>query len=68
VFYAVLAATILALFFLASARLWTLFVNFATYALIGAVFLADHAIRRRVLPPRPGGLLAAIRHSLTGSA
>jgi len=67
-FYALLSAAILTLFFVASARVWSLFVNFATYALIGIVFLADHTIRRRVLPPRPGGLLAAIRHSLTGSA
>jgi hypothetical protein len=32
------------------------------------VFVTDHAIRRRVLPHKPGtGMWAALRQSLTGS-
>jgi uncharacterized membrane protein len=66
VFYGLLAAVIGILFLVTSLRVWSLFVNFATFGLIGIVFLADHAIRQRVLPRRPGGILAAIRQSLSG--
>jgi uncharacterized membrane protein len=66
-FYALLAVTILFLFFVTPLRMWSLFVNFASFGLIGLMFLADHAIRRRVLPHRPGGILAVLRQSLTGS-
>jgi uncharacterized membrane protein len=66
--YALLAAMILLLFFVASLRLWSLFVNFVAFGLIALMFIADHAIRGRVLPRRPGGLLAALRQSLTGGS
>jgi uncharacterized membrane protein len=48
VFYAVLSALILALFFLAPLRVWSVFVNFATFGLIGLMALVDHFLRRRV--------------------
>ncbi len=67
VFYLLLAAAIFILFFAVSLRLWSLFTNFATFGLIGIVFFTDHAIRRIVLPHRPGGILAALRQSITGS-
>jgi uncharacterized membrane protein len=67
VFYGLLAPLILVLFFVTSLRVWSLFTNFAVFGLIGLMFAADHAIRRRVLPHRPGGILAALRQSLTGS-
>jgi uncharacterized membrane protein len=67
IFYALLAAAILALFFAVSLPVWSLFVNFATFGLMILMGLADHAIRRRVLPRHPGGgILAVIRRSLTG--
>jgi uncharacterized membrane protein len=65
-FYALLTLAILVLFFVASSGTWSAFVNFATFGLIGVMFLTDHAIRRHVLPHRPGGVRAAIRQSLTG--
>ena len=65
--YALLAATILILFFVASLRIWSLFVNFYSFGLIALAFVIDHAVRRRVLPHRPGGVLAAVRQSLSGS-
>ncbi len=49
VFYAILTASILALYFVVSLRVWSLFVNFVTFALIALMTLVDHAIRRRVL-------------------
>jgi uncharacterized membrane protein len=67
IFYGLLAAAILSLFFVATRRIWSLFTNFATFALMGLMFFADHAIRRRVLPHRPGGIRAALRQTLTGS-
>jgi uncharacterized membrane protein len=67
VFYALTAALILVLFFLASLRVWSLFVNFAIFGLIALMCLVDHAVRRRVLPSRVGpGILAALRQSLIG--
>jgi uncharacterized membrane protein len=66
-FYTLLAAAILILFFAATARVWSLFVNFATFGLMMLMGIGDHAIRRRVLPRHPsGGILAIIRRSLTG--
>jgi uncharacterized membrane protein len=66
-FYASLAAMILVMFFVTTLRIWSLFVNFGTFGLIGIMFLTDHAVRGRVLSRRPGGILAAVRQSLTGS-
>jgi uncharacterized membrane protein len=65
IFYVMLAAIILILFFVAPLRVWSLFVNFAAFGLIALAFIADHAVRRRVLPHRPGGILAALRQSLS---
>ncbi len=66
-FYSLLAAAIVIVFFSASARVWSLFVNFGTFGLMGLLFALDHALRWRVLPRRPGGgILAALLHSVTG--
>jgi uncharacterized membrane protein len=68
VFYGLLAAAIVVVYFRCPQRVWSLFVNFGTFGLIGLLFVADHALRRRLLPHRPnGGMLAALRQSLTGS-
>ena len=66
-FYGLLALVILVSFFVTSLRVWSLLTNFAVFGLIGLMFATDHAIRRRLLPHRPGGILAALRQSLTGS-
>ncbi len=66
-FYALLAIAVVALFFAAPPRLWSLFLNFGTFGLIGLVFFVDHAIRRQVLPRRPGGgIVAALLHTIGG--
>lgn len=66
-FYVALATAILIVYFAAPLRLWSLFVNFGTFGLIFLAGLADHALRRRVLPRHPGGgILAIIRQSLIG--
>ncbi len=67
VFYAVMTLAILVLFFASSERVWSLFVNFATFGLIVLLGLIDHAIRRRVLPRRAdGGIMGVLRRSLLG--
>jgi uncharacterized membrane protein len=67
VFYGLLALAILVLFFGASLRVWSLFVNFATFGLMMVMGVADHAIRRRVLPRHArSGILALIRRTLIG--
>jgi uncharacterized membrane protein len=64
-FYCLLAPAILVVFVVASARAWSLFVNFGSFGLMGLLFAFDHAIRRRVLPRRPGGgMIAALLHSV----
>ncbi len=66
-FYVLLTGAIVALFFAASSHAWSLFVNFGTFGLMGLVFLADHALRHRILPRRPGGgIIAALLQSVTG--
>jgi uncharacterized membrane protein len=67
VFYALMTIAILILFFAAPLRIWSLFVNFAAFGLIMLMGVADHLIRLRVLPRRPGGgILAIIQRSITG--
>lgn len=66
-FYALLTVAIAALFFTASARVWSLFVNFGTFGLIALMFFAEHTVRLKVLPHRPrGGTLVALRQFLIG--
>jgi uncharacterized membrane protein len=67
-FYALLAMAIVIVFLRASPRIWSLFTNFGSFGLMAALFLADHGLRRLVLPRRPGGgIFAALLHSVTGS-
>lgn len=67
IFYGLLSAAILVLFFVVSVRHWSLFVNFAAFGLMILMGLVDHAVRRRVLPRHPGGgIFAVIRRSLIG--
>ena len=67
VFYALLAAAILVLFFAAPLRVWSLFVNFATFGLMLIMGIADHALRRRLTPRHAdGGILTIIRRALIG--
>ncbi|MGA2778098.1 MAG: hypothetical protein ABSF94_11105 [Steroidobacteraceae bacterium] len=66
-FYALLAAAIVILFFTTSEHTWSLFVDFGSFGLMGLLFAADHALRRLVLPRRPGGgMIAALLHAVSG--
>jgi len=66
-FYFLLALAILVLFFSLPQPAWYLFVNFATWGLMLIAGLADHAIRRQVLPRhQEGGILTIIRRALIG--
>lgn len=67
VFYALLSVAIVVVFFAASAHTWSLFVNFGTFASIGILFCADHALRHRVLPRRASGIRATVLQALTGA-
>jgi uncharacterized membrane protein len=68
VFFVSIAAATLALFLFAPLRTWSLFANFCVLPLIGLMFVAEYALRRRVLPKvvRPG-ILAAVRVYFAGS-
>jgi uncharacterized membrane protein len=66
-FYVLLTTAILIVFLAAPPRVWSLFVNFGTFGLMGLMFLAEHAVRRMVLPRTPpGSTLAALRQFLGG--
>lgn len=67
VFYVLTAVAILVLFFAAPLRIWSLFVNFGVFGLMIVMGIADHALRRRVLPRHPaGGILTIIQRALIG--
>jgi uncharacterized membrane protein len=66
-FYALLALAITVIFFIAPAHVWSLFVNFGTFGLIGVMFAVEHALRRRSLPhSRRGNTVVALRQFLIG--
>jgi uncharacterized membrane protein len=50
------------LFLFAPLRIWSLFANFCVLPLIGLMFVAEYAVRKRALPQlRRRGILAAVR-------
>jgi uncharacterized membrane protein len=60
--FVALMLTTLALYLAAPLAVWSAFVNFVSFPLIMAMFVAELAVRRRVLPPADrGGILAAVR-------
>lgn len=67
VFYGLMAAATLVLFFAVSRSMWSVFVNFVTWGLMLFAGLVDHALRRRLLPRhREGGILTLIRRAFAG--
>jgi uncharacterized membrane protein len=62
IFFLANAAVTLLLYALAPLRIWSMFVNFASLPLIGLMFAAEYAVRRRVLNQvETGGLIATLR-------
>jgi uncharacterized membrane protein len=67
IFYGLLTAAVLGLFFAVSRRDWSFFVNFIAWGLMVLAGFVDHVLRRRLLPRhREGGLTTLIRRSLAG--
>lgn len=61
-FFALVTAATLGFYFAAPLRTWSLFANFCVPPLIGLMFVAEYAVRRRALPQvRHRGLLASVR-------
>ncbi len=68
-FFALITATTLGLFLLVPLRIWSFFSNFCALPLVLLMFLAEYAVRCRVLPPSSrAGLLATFRVYFAGSA
>jgi uncharacterized membrane protein len=60
-FVALMLSTLI-LYLTAPLAIWSLFVNFVTLAMIAAMFVAEFAVRRRVLPPADrGGILESVQ-------
>jgi uncharacterized membrane protein len=61
-FFLLITAASLGLYVFAPLRIWSLFANFCVLPLIGLMFVAEYAVRRRALPQLPRqGILAAVR-------
>jgi uncharacterized membrane protein len=61
-FFVSITAATLSLFLYAPLRTWSLFANFCVVPLIGLMFVAEYAVRRRVLPQvQRRGILAGVR-------
>jgi uncharacterized membrane protein len=61
-FFVLIAATTCVLYYVAPLHAWSMFVNFCVLPLIGLMFAAEYAVRRRVLPQvQARGILAAVR-------
>jgi uncharacterized membrane protein len=57
-FFAIVATASVALFFLAPLELWSTFANLLTLPLVGAMFVAEYAVRTRACPELARGGLA----------
>jgi uncharacterized membrane protein len=53
VFFAVIGITSTLLFFLAPLSVWSVFANFLTPLLVAVMFIAEYAVRYRLLPHAP---------------
>jgi len=68
-FFALIALLTLILFFSVPLRIWSFYSNFCTLPLVLLMFVAEYAVRRRVLPQtRRAGLLATMRVYFAGSS
>jgi uncharacterized membrane protein len=66
-FFVLIAAATCALYYFAPLHAWSMFVNFCVLPLIGLMFAAEYAVRRRVLAQvQPRGILAAVRVYFAG--
>ena len=66
-FFFVITAVSILLFVSAPLRIWSVFINFCVLPLVGAMFIAEYQIRRRILPGKRTGLLATLRVYLAAS-
>jgi uncharacterized membrane protein len=61
-FFILIVVVTVGLFLLAPLRIWSLFANFYVLPLIGLMFVAEYAVRKRALPQvQRQGILAAVR-------
>jgi uncharacterized membrane protein len=61
-FFFTIAAVSILLFLNAPLRIWSIYINFCVLPLVGAMFVAEYLVRRRVLPQvKRAGLLATVR-------
>ena len=68
-FFALIAATSVALYVFAPLRIWSIFSYFVTFPLVVLMFIAEYAIRRRVLPPlHRSGLMETVRVYMNSSS
>jgi len=64
-FFCAMVAALLLIFFLAPLSVWSAFANFGAAPLVALMFVAEHWIRRRVLPTLPRTSLQATIRAFT---
>ena len=66
-FFFLITAVSILLYVSAPLRIWSVFINFCVLPLMGAMFIAEYQLRRRILPGKRTGLLATLRVYLAAS-
>lgn len=68
IFFFVMCATVLILYFAAPLRVWSVFANFCTAPLVGLMFVGEYLVRLRVLPDmQHASIIGTVRATLRGS-
>ena len=67
-FFAIMTITLIALFVMAPLPVWSVFANFCTFPLVGAMFVGEYVVRRWALPDmEPAHILDGARAYLASS-
>ena len=68
IFFFVMCAAVLIVYFAAPLRVWSVFANFCTAPLVGLMFIGEYLVRLRVLPDmQHASILGTVRATMRGS-
>ena len=67
IFFCVMSAAVLVVYFVAPLRVWSVFTNFCTAPLVALMFVGEYLVRLRVLPDmQHASILGTVRASMRG--
>lgn len=68
IFFFVMSAAVLVVYFAAPLRVWSVFANFCTAPLVGLMFIGEYLVRLRVLPDmQHASILGTVRATMRAS-